>query len=179
MSARNSVTFLFSVVLVVGGAACDQSTEVQVAAPEKKIGYDLRMLRPGEQKLDEQFDAIRSNSVGEGKRVAVLFSADWCAPCKKLEAELGNTQPASQIGDVRIVMVKEEDWRDATRMKEFDGLRLRWSPAVGAFPLFIMLDDEGNELEEMKKAIPRLEGEDLEPTIANWFSHPPLSSNAS
>lgn len=143
---------------------------------DKKVGYDLRQLRPGGKSLEEAFDGSRARALADGKRVAVLFSADWCAPCKKLEAELGNTQPQSQIGDVRIVMVKEEDWRDATRMSEFDKLRLRWSTVVGQFPYFVLLDEDGHVLEEMKQAVDRLEGEGVEPTVANWFDNARMSS---
>ncbi len=85
-------------------------------------------------------------------------------------------QLETEIGDVRIVMVKEEDWRDASRMVEFDNLRLRWSPAVGAFPLFVLLNEDGSANEEMKAAIERLEGDGLSPTVANWFSHASVAS---
>jgi thiol-disulfide isomerase/thioredoxin len=154
--------------------SADESKEAVAkseAEGDKAVPYDLRQIRPGEKKLADVFEASRKGALAEGKQVAVLFSADWCAPCKRLEAELGNTQPRSQIGEVRIVMVKEEDWRDSTRMVEFDNLRLRWSPAVGAFPLFVLLNEDGSAREEMKEAIERLESQGLEPTVANWFAH--------
>lgn len=176
-----AVSFLFvSVLAGIAFAGCQsKAEEAASAAPAKaaQVGYDLRVIRPADEELGAEFDTLHARAVQEGKRVAVLFSADWCAPCKRIEAELGNLHPASQIGDVRIVMVKEEDWRDATRMKEFDGLRLRWSPAIGAFPLFVLLDEQGAQLEEMKKAIPRLEALGLEPTVANWFGNPATSSD--
>jgi len=191
MNARALFTFAFTACAATGIACADEAQPTAESAQpgaasavatttseaDPKVGYDLRQLRPGEKKLDDVFEASRARALGEGKQVAVLFSADWCAPCKRLEAELGNLQPQSQIGDVRIVMVKEEDWRDSTRMVEFDNLRLRWSPAIGAFPLFVLLNEDGSAREEMKAAIERLEGEGLTPTIANWFAHPTDASS--
>jgi hypothetical protein len=176
---RETITALVLTGTSLLASGCEAQAPADAApVEEKKIGYDLRILRPGEQKLGEQFDGMLKASVQEGKRVAVLFSADWCQPCVRLEAELGNLQPASQIEDVRILIVKEEDWRDVTRMGEFDKLRLRWSPAVGNFPLFVLLDEQGQQLEEMKKAIDRLKADGIEPTVANWFSHPASASGA-
>jgi thiol:disulfide interchange protein len=116
------------------------------------------------------FDRLRAQAVAEGKRVAVLFSADWCEPCRELETELGNRHSAAEIGDVRIFELKEEDWTAATRMDEFDGLRRRWSGITGSYPLLILLDDQGQQREEMKEAITRLEAAGIAPTLANWLA---------
>ena len=135
------------------------------------VGYELRRLRPrDEEKLAAMFDRLRSAAVGEGKRVAVLFSADWCEPCRKLETELGNRHPAAQIGDVRVFELKEEDWKAATRMDEFDALRRRWGSDDGGYPLLVLLDEKGGKREEMKEAITRLEAAKVEPTLARWFA---------
>ena len=145
--------------------------EQAVQAASTDVGYELRRLRPrDEEKLEAMFDRLRVAAVGEGKRVAVLFSADWCEPCRKLETELGNRHPAQQIGDVRIFELKEEDWKAATRMDEFDALRRRWSGDAGSYPLLVLLDEKGGKREEMKEAITRLETAGVEPTLAQWFA---------
>ena len=71
---------------------------------------------------------------------------------------------------MRIFELKEEDWTAATRMDEFEGLRRRWSPVLGMYPLLILLDDQGAQREEMKQAIARLEAAGIDPTLANWLA---------
>jgi len=152
-------------------AADSPAASASASAQAKMIGYDLRRLRPrDDENLAAMFERLHTQAKADNKRVAVLFSADWCAPCKQLEAELGNLQPAEQIEDVRIFELKEEDWAEVTRMSEFNELRARWYPKKGSYPVVILLDEDGAALEEMKEAIDRLEGEGLEPTLPNWFA---------
>lgn len=166
------------VLLGLLGLGCGATPEV--AATKKievkkqavdAVGYDLRRLRPrDEEPLAGMFDRLRAQAVKDGKRVAVLFSADWCEPCRELEAELGNRHPAEKIGGVQILEVKEEDWTAVTRMDEFDALRVRWSDVTGSYPLLLLLDDKGQKQEEMKEAIDRLNAAGVEPTLANWLA---------
>jgi thiol:disulfide interchange protein len=143
---------------------------VQKAAPEV-VGYELRRLRPrDEEPLAAMFDRLRAQAAKDGKRVAVLFSADWCEPCRDIETELGNKHPASKIGGVQILELKEEDWTAATRMDEFDALRQRWTGLTGSYPLLMLLDAAGQKQEEMKEAIDRLKVAGIEPTLANWLA---------
>ncbi len=139
------------------------------ANEDPMVGYDMRTLRPTDEPLAEMFDRTFDAARKEGKRVAVLFSADWCEPCKILEVELGNMHPASTIGDVRIVVLKEEPWEGATRMDEYNALRNRWHPTINSYPVMVLLDDRGEKLEEMKEAKERLEAEGVAPTLPNWF----------
>jgi thiol-disulfide isomerase/thioredoxin len=107
----------------------------------------------------------------DGKQVAVLFSADWCEPCRHLELELGNVHAASKIGKFRILELKEEDWMGASRMNEFNALRKRWYAKTDSYPVFILLDPQEQKIEEMKEAIDRLTAAGLEPTVSNWFAN--------
>ncbi|HET6582749.1 MAG TPA: thioredoxin family protein [Nannocystaceae bacterium] len=168
-----TVAVAFVAALVVAVPACrDAPAESTMAASKgpRSVGYDLRRLRPkNEEKLADMFERLRTQALKEGKHVAVLFSADWCEPCRKLQLELGNMQPEDAIGHVRILELVEEDWEAATRLDEFEGLRARWYDQPASYPVFVVLDDAGGKVEEMKEAIERLEGAGVEPTVANWF----------
>lgn len=166
-------------LLGCGGAPSAAQPGAQPATPAvavkataaDAVGYDLRRLRPrDEETLAVMFDRQRAQAAKDGKRVAVLFSADWCEPCRLLETELGNRHPAGQIGDVRILELKEEDWAGATRMDEFDQLRKRWTGMTGSYPLLLLLDEAGAKREEMKEAKERLNAAGAPDTLAHWFA---------
>ncbi len=145
---------------------------VAPAPRDTRVGYELRRLRPRDgEVIEDLFERQRLAAIADGKRVMVLFGADWCQPCRDLETELGNRHPDEQIGDVRILELKEEDWSVATRMAEFDRLRRRWSSSTGSYPLLLLLDEAGGLREEMKQAISRLEASGEPPTLANWIAN--------
>jgi thiol-disulfide isomerase/thioredoxin len=167
---------LLSILLTACGApepASEASPTVSSAREQADplIGYDLRRLRPREEEpLANMFDRLQAEARAEGKRVVVLFSADWCEPCKHLDLELGNTHPRSMIGGVRILELKEDDWSAAARMDELNQLRRRWEAILGTYPLVVLLDDAGKRVEEMKEAKDRLEAQGLDATLPLWLA---------
>lgn len=181
---RIRVLLVAAGLLAVGPIACDaheppaQAEPSNATAPadsDPLVGYDLRRLRPRDEPLADMFERVRAEALREHKRVVVLFSADWCEPCRHLDLELGNTHPTSMIGDVRVLELKEDDWVAVARMDEFNSLRRRWEPVLNTYPLAILLDDAGAKVEEMKEAKLRLEAAGLDPTLPVWFdmSRPP------
>lgn len=172
-----SLGLSFGLVL---GPACTETPERESApakasddpdASDPLVGYDLRRLRPREgESLAAMFDRMLAAAKAEDKRVVVLFSADWCEPCKILDLELGNRHPQSMIGDVRILEIKEDDWNAVARLNELNELRRRWEPVLNSYPLVIMLDGEGERVEDMKEAKQRLEDAGLQPTLPIWFA---------
>lgn len=152
-------------------ASADPTASADPAASaDPVVGYDLRRLRPREEEpLAAMFDRMREAAHAEGQRVVVLFSADWCDTCKQLDLELGNTHPRSMIGDVRIFELKEDDWRPAARMDEFNELRRRWEPVLDTYPLVVLLDADGQRVDEMKQAKDRMEAQGLAATLPIWF----------
>ncbi len=161
---------VLALALSCGGDEAPSAVASASAKGPRVVGYDLRRLRPrNEEKLADMFERMRVQAAKEGKRVAVLFSADWCEPCRKLNLELGNEQPEDAIGHVRILELVEEDWEAATRLDEFEGLRARWGGQASSYPDFVVLDADGKKVEEMHDAIDRLTAEGTEPTVANWF----------
>jgi len=148
-------------------AAVSQQVLGPVTGP---VNYDVRRIRPrNEETLADAFAKLRKQALADNKRVAVLFSADWCEPCRILDAELGDSHPTEQIGDVRIFEFKEEDWSAVTRLDEYNKLRTRWDGDTGAYPLMVLLRSDGSTLEEMKKAKVRLEAAGQQATLPNWF----------
>lgn len=167
------VFFIATILAACQGsdAATPPPPAAEPAAAETTIGYDVRRLRPrDDEPLEAMFDRMRADAVKEGKHVAVLFSADWCEPCRSLTLELGNMHPAAKIGSFRILELVEEDWEGVTRMGEFNNLRRRWYAPVGTYPVFVVLDEQGGKIEEMKEAIARLEAAGVEATVPNWFA---------
>jgi len=155
------------------------ATVAAASEDDPLVGYDLRRLRPvDDEPLGAMFDRVHQAARAEHKRVVVLFSADWCEPCKRLDLELGNQHPSSMIGDVRILELKEDDWKLAARMDEYNDLRARWEPVAGSYPLVVLLDQAGKRADEMKEAKLRLEAEGLEPTLPIWLASTNPSSNS-
>jgi hypothetical protein len=150
-------------------AQAEPASSVAPADSDPLVGYDLRRLRPRDEPLADMFERVRADAMREHKRVVVLFSADWCEPCRHLDLELGNTHPTSMIGDVRVLELKEDDWVAVARMDEFNSLRRRWEPVLNTYPMVILLDDAGAKVEEMKEAKLRLEAAGLDPTLPVWF----------
>jgi len=180
MRAPSHLTALLGLLMVACGGAGDATGAAQsagaaqpAAEPEaepEKVGYDLRRLRPAnDEPLVKTFERMHAQARAEGKQIAMLFSAEWCERCRRLELELGNLHPAGDIAHVRILELVEEDWEQALRMNELELLRQRWDVTKGTYPLFVVLDDEGRKIEEMKEAVDRLEHAGQEATVATWF----------
>lgn len=152
-------------------SACDGDGEASTAAAQQPgVGYDLRHVRPVDgQPLPEVFERMQASANKDGKQLAILFSANWCERCRRLELELGNLHPESEIGHMRIVELVEEEWEQVIRMNEFNALRQRWDEKDGTYPLLVVLDAEGNKVEEMKEAVERLEKAGVAATLPNWF----------
>lgn len=166
------ITIVASLLLACGGEDGASASATPSAAPAEpaKVGYDLRRLRPtAEEPLARTFERMQAQAKADGKQLAMLFSAEWCERCRRLELELGNLHPPADIGHVRILELVEEDWEQALRTNELDLLRQRWDATKGTYPLLVVLDAEGKKVEEMKEAIDRLEQAGQEPTVAAWF----------
>ena len=173
-SARHQIQRRLTLASSLLALAC---ADARTSEPEREredadtelVPYDLRRVRPRDEPLATTFDREFQRASHDQKRVAVLFSADWCEPCRILDLELGNLHPRAAIADVRIFEFKEEEWQDAARMDEFDRLRSRFYPVLHSYPVFVLLAADGSAREEMKDAKARLEAEGLEPTIPTWF----------
>ncbi|TPV94910.1 MAG: hypothetical protein B7733_12810 [Myxococcales bacterium FL481] len=143
---------------------------VAVASGPALVGYDIRRIRPQDAPLDAMFERMSSAARGDGKRLALFFSADWCDACKRLELEFGNFHPAGTIDDVRVLQFVEEDWEAKTRMDEVFELRSRYYPRLDNYPVLLLLDRDGKAVEEMADAAARFEAAGEAASMAAWFS---------
>lgn len=168
------VTLVLASCAIACGSESGRAAKPRADRPDdgiEMVGYDIRRLRPvNDELLTDMFERTFAKAVADGKTVAVLFSADWCEPCRVLDTELGNEHPVDMIGHIRVIELKEEDWEGVTRMDEFNALRSRWHKTLNSYPVVVMLDREGQKVEEMKEAIARLEAEGLDPTLPIWFA---------
>jgi thiol-disulfide isomerase/thioredoxin len=171
MRGPSILTALLLLAACGGDGGAPSRAEAAGSAQEPvKVGYDLRRLRPtSDEPLAKTFERMHAQAKAEGKQVAMLFSAEWCERCRRLELELGNLHPEGDIEHVRILELVEEDWEQALRMNEFELLRQRWDATKGTYPLFVVLDAEARKVEEMKEAVDRLEQAGQEATVATWF----------
>jgi thiol-disulfide isomerase/thioredoxin len=161
---------MFAAMIACKQDPVESSAVGEVDEAVAMVGYDVRRLRPrNEEPLSKMFDRVRAQARADGKQVVVYFSADWCEACRPIALELGNVHPADAIDHIRVIELNEEEWEQVTRMNEYNGLRSRWYPILHTYPLFILLDESGQKVEEMREAKERLEGMGVEATILNWF----------
>lgn len=77
----------------------------------------------------------------ENKRVMVMCSATFCGPCKQLERDVYPTPEFRELRDKNnLIMIYYHD----LDKKDPDGIHPRFK--IAAYPSFIVLDTEGNEM---------------------------------
>ena len=96
--------------------------------------------------IEQGLDAARAT----GMPVMIDFTAEWCAPCHKLDAEVfGDPELAAEINrrfiTLRVTDRQQEDGRNAP---DVDALQRRYS--VNGFPTVVFADPDGNELARME-----------------------------
>ena len=113
---------LFFVLLFCSLLGCNQPVEVQ------KNNSTFLVLN--------YRDAMRTSSK-DGKRVVLMFSADWCVPCKKMKQVLRDK-------DIRKILIKDYHFA----IVDSDTERITCEKHhVKSLPTFVMLDSNGKELD--------------------------------
>lgn len=81
---------------------------VCLAAPHA----DARIARTGYQPLEAHFwsELVEANTQGEA--VVVVFTADWCTPCKALKTLIDESAPVQRVlKTTRILYIDVDEWR--------------------------------------------------------------------
>lgn len=84
----------------------------------------------------------------EGKPILACFTgSDWCTYCKKLEAEVFNTEEFSGWAAERVILLKldfpQKPRLPAEVAKQNEGLKARYSDRVSSFPTVLFLSSTG------------------------------------
>lgn len=90
-------------------------------------------------------EAVLQQAVAEGKPVVIDFYADWCLPCKELEANTFSDPRVAQAFD-RVVALKA----DLTRDEEPSVRELKNRFKIVGVPTIVFLDGSGREQEALR-----------------------------
>ncbi|MGC8785295.1 MAG: protein-disulfide reductase DsbD [Armatimonadota bacterium] len=90
-------------------------------------------------------EAVLQQAVAEGKPVVIDFYADWCLPCKELEANTFSDPRVAQAFD-GVVALKA----DLTRDEEPSVRELKNRFKIVGVPTIVFLDSSGREREELR-----------------------------
>ncbi len=90
-------------------------------------------------------DAVREMAVKEGKLVFIDLYASWCPPCKMMERHVFSRKDVGEFMAERFVAAKYDT--DQTT-----GAELMKRYGIGAIPLYLIFDTEGNLLGRLQGA---------------------------
>jgi thiol:disulfide interchange protein len=115
------VTFAANLLLCLGAAA---------AEPVKVV-----VIAPGQGVLTELLQTEVTAAAALGKVPFVQMTAEWCVPCKKLRASLGDPLMQAAFAGTYIIQVDADAWKDELDKAGFD------HPAI---PVFFAVDAEAH-----------------------------------
>lgn len=81
------------------------------------------------------------------KPILLTFSASWCQPCQKLEAESFSEPEVASLLSLRYVS-------KIVDVEQFIGMDVADIYKVSEYPITIILDEKGKELERLKGFFP-------------------------
>jgi len=81
------------------------------------------------------------------KPILLTFSASWCQPCQKLEAESFSEPEVASLLSLRYVS-------KIVDVEQFTGMDVADIYKVSEYPITIILDERGKELERLKGFFP-------------------------
>jgi len=103
-------------------------------------------VQPHDFQVFYTLDAALKVGKEQNKKIIIDFFADWCIPCKKMDAEvLGHSKTKSTLGREFILLKLDAE-------KEGKGLAKRFT--IGAYPSYIVTDVNLQEVGRVVGALP-------------------------
>lgn len=132
-------------LLGLGLAACGSESQASATAgPKRPTATSPEIERPYDEAADAQaqIDAAVAASRGDGKRVLLMFGANWCIWCRRLAWTLEN--------DAAVAAALREGWRVVHvdvgargSSTNRDVARRYGDPLGNGLPCLVVLDDAG------------------------------------
>lgn len=139
-------TLLLVLGLSLAGCGTEAAARDQRAAgPKRPTPTSPEIDRPYDESADAQaqIDAAVAASRGDGKRVLLMFGANWCIWCRRLAWTMENDASVSTaLGEGwRVVHVDVGPHGSSTNR---DVARRYGDPLGNGLPCLVVLDDEGH-----------------------------------
>jgi hypothetical protein len=93
-----------------------------------------------------QIDAALSTAKAEKKNVLLMFGANWCIWCRRLDHTFASEPKiAAALKENYILVLIDSNWRNGTKRNE--DLNLRYgNPLKEGLPVLVVLDAAGQQL---------------------------------
>jgi len=125
-------------VVAAGGCRRDEARREDPAASTKAPSPQAVTVHPSQGELGTQLAAQVAIARGRNLKPFVELRADWCGPCKELEASMSDPRMADAFAGTYLVRLDVDDWKSA-QLSAFglDG---------SSIPAFFAVDDKGKAL---------------------------------
>lgn len=115
-------------------AARQDPTTTSAAAPAAASTTSIR-LTPAQGELTTLVAAEVAKAKARNLKPFVELRADWCGPCKELEASMADPRMVDAFAGTYLITLDADQWQ----AKQLSSLRL----SSGSIPAFFELDDTG------------------------------------
>lgn len=110
------------------------------AAADKKIPHTTTLHRKGGKTLPQLFAAELASARKQKKQVIVMFTADWCTPCKIIKDFLAESAAVHKVmRRGRMVIIDVDEWRGPAH-------RLIAGANPSKLPLMVRVDHRGKRV---------------------------------
>lgn len=110
MSTDLKAALLASLLLVVTGCTKDAAAPPSPPTAVKRSGLTFERLTPSQGVLTELIAAANTRARAAHLKPFVELRADWCGPCKELEASLTDERMVAAFAGTHIISLDVDAW---------------------------------------------------------------------